>query len=225
MSFSNSELQQLKSILADQIREVEGDRAFSKECIGNIVKQKQPFKQAGLKSKVDQLNDLIREQYKDVDKAEKKLAKLRKLQASVKRELAENKEDARFSSSLMKTLDNPPAPNEALVAAMDRFKTPVHVGYVQMVPGQEWQDKKLEALSQFTFPKYTEADFKQLPTHESQRVAAPFKPYYTTLELRTDGLGNPVPNRIINPGFNTDPVLDSRWYTVRQTRPTTWPLG
>src|ERR1700756_2513693 len=148
MSFSNSELQQLKSILSDHIKTLEEDKAFYKQSISNLVALKQPFKKAGTKSVVDKYNGMIREQYKDVDKADKQLKKFRKLQERVKGELADQVDAERIqkpgvslTASLkglvnQKTLQvsqadfdklkagiqNPPEPTEALKNAMANFR-------------------------------------------------------------------------------------------------------
>jgi hypothetical protein len=87
MSFSNQELQQLKSLLSTGITALEKKSREQKRVIDELVQQKQPFKQAGTKSVVDKLNDLIRYHYKGRDKVTAKLAKVRDLQSAVKREL------------------------------------------------------------------------------------------------------------------------------------------
>lgn len=87
MSFSNQELQQLKSLLSGGITALEKKSREQKRVIDDLVRQKQPFKKAGTKSVVDNLNNLIRYHYKGRDKVTAKLAKVRALQSAVKREL------------------------------------------------------------------------------------------------------------------------------------------
>lgn len=88
MSFSNQELQQLKSLLSTGITALEKKSREQKRVIDDLVQQKQPFKKAGTKSVVDKLNELIRYHYKGRDKVTVKLAKVRELQSAVKRELS-----------------------------------------------------------------------------------------------------------------------------------------
>lgn len=131
MSFSNSELQQLRALVRTQLDKHEIDRIGSKEVIADMVQQKQPFKLAGTKSVVDKINDSIRDEYRVLDQTEKKLKKLVKLQQAIKRELQGNaeegrlaKEQSRFNDLFEQHFHNAPPPNEALVKAMDRLRNP-----------------------------------------------------------------------------------------------------
>jgi hypothetical protein len=122
MSFSNSELQQLREVIRTNIDKLEINRIEIKADIANFVKQKQPFKAAGTKSVVDKINDGIREDYRHLDQVEKKLRKLVGLQKAIKRETQRNAHEARVSKQIYTFIEAPPAANQELQRAMDYFR-------------------------------------------------------------------------------------------------------
>lgn len=139
MSFSNSELQQVRALIRAQIDKLEIDRIESKAEIAALVEKKQPFKAAGTKSVVDKINVMIKDEYRVLDSTSKKLKKLAKLQSAVKREMSEKPVNfvgySQLSShihvepgvlqKLTTTIDNPPEPNDALKTALQGFRDSV----------------------------------------------------------------------------------------------------
>jgi hypothetical protein len=125
MSFSNSELQQLREVIRTNIDKLEINRLEIKADIANFVKQKQPFKAAGTKSVVDKINDSIREDYRHLTAVEKKLRKLVDLQKAIKREKQRNSDQERrvFYLDINETTGFEAAdPNAELQRAMDYFR-------------------------------------------------------------------------------------------------------
>lgn len=234
MPFSNSELQSLKSILSEQIRELEEDKTFYKESIGNLVRLKKPFVNSGVKEVVDKYNGMIRDQYRDVDKADKKLKRLRGLQESVKAELADQVDAERIEKAAVSltaslhgliqkkiseadmnliqgSIASPAAPNENLQAAMGRFKEGYGVqttGYLQ-TSGTVLGGLQTSGVSQ-GWSDYKMEDFQDtLP----QFIASPAyeipQPQYRTLELRPSDLPSatfsPVDPKIFYPNRIVSP--------------------
>jgi hypothetical protein len=191
MSFSNAELQQLRALTRAQIDKLEIDRIASKETIAGMVKQKQPFKQAGTKSVVDKINDSIRDEYRVLDQTEKKLKKLVALQKAIKRETqrkSQEQERRVFHLDINEGAGaafNIAPPNEALVDAMTKF-----TGSITLNTRNGWSDYKMEDFAAVASPAY------DLP-----------QPQYRTLELRPEDLpldqrGYTIPNRILNRDFD-----------------------
>jgi hypothetical protein len=148
MSFSIQELQQLKALLSTGISSLEAKSREQKRVIDELVETKQPFKQAGTKSVVDNINELVRYHYKNRDKVTAKLAKVRALQSAVKRELS-NYEPTRRAFHLdfddTTGIDNidPVVSNAALTSAMDKFRSS-GIPTTMYEPGTGWSDFKLE---------------------------------------------------------------------------------
>jgi polyhydroxyalkanoate synthesis regulator phasin len=95
MSFTSQNLQQIKALLSEKIGDLEFEREAFKNLIDDWVIYKKPFVVSGEKGIVDQINETIRNEYKEVEKRDKKLKKLRELQKVVKDELVEQTNAAR----------------------------------------------------------------------------------------------------------------------------------
>jgi len=196
MSFSNSELQQLKSLLADQIRLAESDKTETKMYIGDLVKCKKPFKDAGTKAVVDIYNDQIRKSYKYVDSLDRKLKKLRTLQISVKREMADQVSAGRVekaATGLVTTLHG--------LIQQKQQEAPQTTGYVQVEP--RIVDGKVVSLSVVS------------PCGlQSSGVSPSFRGWQDNVMENF----HPTSPSFINPDPSYDqPALDKRRYTVPST--------
>jgi hypothetical protein len=201
MSFSNSELQQLKSILADQIRTIEVRKSQVKRDITKLVELKQPFKKSGTKSVVDKYNDMIRVQYKHVDKADKQLKKFRALQQAVKREMADQVDAIRIQKAAVPLM----ASIKGLVARKEQEAATAGFAQVQgtVLGGLQssgvspafagWQDRVME--------NFIPAQPSILTGIVHTPVINP-DPSYDQPAL--DNRWYTVPNRIVNPGFEVD---------------------
>lgn len=96
MSLTPQNLQQIKSVLSEKIADLEFEREAFKNVIEDWVIYKKPFVVSGEKSVVDKINETIRDEYKEVEKRDKKLKKLRELQKAVKEELVDQTNAGRF---------------------------------------------------------------------------------------------------------------------------------
>lgn len=163
--FTSQELQQLKSILAVTIDDLEAHRSIYKQVIAEHVEYKKPFVVSGNKDIVDRINGVIRDEYKEVEKTDKKLKKLRALQRRIKEEMTDATIIARYESDVdgwtaSSSFDDDltsddyvaPEPPQALVDAMARFKATDHAGYAAvtnnlMSSNEGWQDHKMESFA------------------------------------------------------------------------------
>jgi hypothetical protein len=226
MSFSNSELQQLREVIRNNIDKLEITRIEVKADIANFVRQKQPFKQSGTKDVVDKINDLIREEYQHLEVTDKKLRKLVLLQKAIKRETQRNAHDARVAKQITAAIESPPVANEALVKAMEVFKNyqfesasltglqnGVTTGFAQ-VEGAQTQNVASVLTTTTDNPSegFLPAGWSDYKLENVQGIATAGlafeipQPQFRTLELNQDDLDarwytNPPKNRIINPGF------------------------
>jgi hypothetical protein len=87
--FTSQELQQMKSLLSDNVRELEAKRLQHKSHIDSWVAYKKPYVERGNKHVVDECNLCIRNLYSDMSKVEKKIAKLANLQRRIKEEMVD----------------------------------------------------------------------------------------------------------------------------------------
>lgn len=239
MSFSNQELQQLKSLLSSGITALEKKSREQKRVIDDLVKQKQPFKQAGTKSVVDNINETIRDVYKSRDKVTAKLAKVRALQSAVKRELVNAADEAKTQRSIdwldehpprrvfhvdskfFNSIDNPPAPNEFLKHAMDKFRgvDPAwgstyqdlsdvqNTGYAQVVPNEPIPAVETILTTTHNFPN-SWSDFKMEPA-----ISFPPQPEVRTSELREEDVQGH--RGYVRTGLRQDGPLDDAYWLRR----------
>jgi chromosome segregation ATPase len=84
MPLSQNHLQQIRSVISQQITELEETRSSIRLDINNLVLEKQEVKEYRLMGRVNSLNSEIKNAYKHLEATTAKINKLADLQRSVK---------------------------------------------------------------------------------------------------------------------------------------------